>query len=326
MHDVKLLVAGSLNYDVMLFVERFSPPKTRVNALKRFLGGSGGNAAVSAAKILGPGKVAFLGAVGRDRIGRLQLNDLKRHGVVIDYIINIPDIPSGQSFVAVNPSGDTAIYSYYGANELLQVEHAGNVLAKVGDSLEGLLIMSPPLNVVEFLVSEASRRFKKVFWDPGILAGSGLHKLGHVITRVNYLMPNESELLAMTGATNMMEALNKLMKCEFSSKLIIKSGVRGSYLVDLSHSLLTHVSSVDPRRLGFKLVSTSGCGDTYSGVFTAYRLRGFEDVTAMTYASCASAVKASREDPRGAPSKEELESLYSECVKEVSVEERNISL
>lgn len=325
MHDMKLLVAGSLNYDVMLFVERFSPPKTRVNILKKFPGGSGGNAAVSAAKILGPGKVVFLGAVGRDRIGRLQLNNLKRHGVIIDYIINVPDAPSGQSFMAVNPNGDTAIYSYYGANEFLQVEHASSVLAEVSDSLEGLLIMNPPLNVVEFLVSEASRRSKKVFWDPGILADSGLHKLGHIIMRVNYLMPNKSELLTMTGTSNMLEALNKLIKNEYRSKLVIKSGIEGSYLVDLSLGRLVHVSSVDPRALRLKPVSTSGCGDTYTGVFTAYRLHGFEDITAMTYASCASAIKASREDPRGAPSREELESLYSECIKEISIEESHIS-
>ncbi|MEM3948033.1 MAG: PfkB family carbohydrate kinase, partial [Zestosphaera sp.] len=87
MRDVKLLVVGSLNYDVMLFVERFAPPKTRVNRLKTFLGGSGGNAAVSAAKILGPGKVAFLGAVGDDEIGRLQLNDLERHGVITNHVV-----------------------------------------------------------------------------------------------------------------------------------------------------------------------------------------------------------------------------------------------
>ncbi|MEM2004847.1 MAG: carbohydrate kinase family protein [Zestosphaera sp.] len=326
MRDVKLLVVGSLNYDVMLFVERFAPPKTRVNRLKTFLGGSGGNAAVSAAKILGPGKVAFLGAVGDDEIGRLQLNDLERHGVITNHVVKISRTPSGQSFVAVSPDGDTAVYSYYGANEFLQVEHVSNALATVGEDFEGLLVMNPPLNVARFLVGEASRRSKKVFWDPGMLAAGGLRELSPVMMHVDYLMPNEWELLMMTGANNVLGALDKLARHTRRPKLVIKSGVRGSYLVDLSLGTLTHVASVDPQALGLKLVSTSGCGDTYTGVFTAYKLCGFEDVTAMTYASCASTIKASKEDPRGAPSKEELENLHAECVKIVSVEERHISL
>ncbi len=34
-----ILVAGSLNYDITLYVDRFAPPKSVVKKIKRFLGG-----------------------------------------------------------------------------------------------------------------------------------------------------------------------------------------------------------------------------------------------------------------------------------------------
>ncbi len=322
---MKLLVSGSLNYDVMFFVERFAPPKTYVRDLKTFLGGSGGNAAVSAAKILGFGEVGFLGAVGDDQIGRLQVEGLRSHGIIVDHVVKISSTPSGQSFIAVKPDGSTAVYSYYGANELLRVEHVSDALVRVGDRFDGLLIMNPPLDVAEFLVRKASQLLKRIFWDPGILATKGLRKLSPVLAGVDYFMPNESELLMMTGTDDLLKALNKLREAGYRSKLVVKSGDKGSYLIDLGLGVLTHVSSVDPQVLGLNLVSTSGCGDTYTGVFTAYKLSGFDDITSMIHASCASGIKASREDPRGSPSKKELEGLYRDCVKETCIEERHIS-
>src|SRR5690242_1715086 len=65
-----LSVIGAINWDISLFQERFARPgeEVPVKRVEEFSGGKGGNVAVAAARILGPGRAAFVGALGDDPI------------------------------------------------------------------------------------------------------------------------------------------------------------------------------------------------------------------------------------------------------------------
>jgi sugar/nucleoside kinase (ribokinase family) len=68
---VDLVCCGAINWDINLFMERL--PRTSeevpVGEIQRVSGGTAANVSVAAARLLGPESVAFIGALGRDRIG-----------------------------------------------------------------------------------------------------------------------------------------------------------------------------------------------------------------------------------------------------------------
>ncbi|MCD6427987.1 MAG: carbohydrate kinase family protein [Desulfurococcales archaeon] len=305
-----ILVAGSLNYDITLYVDRFAPPKSVVKKIKRFLGGSGGNAAVAAARILGRGKVFLLSAVGNDEIGRAHIRALRDEGVLTTLVKVIDDAESGQAFVIINKSGESAIYSYYGANACLTPEEVRDDVASVLEKVSYVLIMNPPLPIASMLVKLAQERGRVILWDPGVLSNLGLSKLADIIKATNYLLPNREELLILTDSKNETEAVEKLLKMNPELKLVIKEGARGVKYVDLKNRVIYLIGGVPLRELGFELASTVGCGDTLVGAFTALKSMGYSDIEALKLSNCAAAINASKEEPRGSPRFNELIKLF----------------
>ncbi len=320
----KLMVVGSLNYDITLYVDRFAPPKTVVQRLTRYLGGSGGNSAVAAAKVLGEGAVVFFGAVGNDDIGRKHIDALKKEGIITDIIRIIDDVESGQAFVAVDRSGNTAIYSYYGANTKLTPEKIDEEVLTYLDAVQYVLITNPPLPTALELVSKAKELKKTVVWDPGAQSKHGLEVLKPILEKVDYLAPNEGELLIMTGAKELLEAIKSVQRVNPRLKILVKRGEKGSILMDPSSSTMISVNAVPPEALGYKTTSTVGCGDAYVGVFTAFLILGYSEVDAMKVATCAATLNAAYEGPRGVPPKHTLLKWFEACKVLIQVREEKV--
>ena len=320
----KLMVVGSLNYDITLYVDRFAPPKTVVHKLTRYLGGSGGNSAVAAARALGKEAVVFFGAVGDDNIGRMHINALMKEGIITDIIKVINDVESGQAFVAVDKSGDTAIYSYYGANTKLTPEKIDDSVLAYLESIQYLLITNPPLSTALELASKAKELGKTIIWDPGAQSKHGLEVLKPVLEKVDYLAPNEGELLTMTGTDDLFNAIKLVQKVNPHLKILVKRGEKGSALVDTSKNTIVFVNAVPPEALGYKTVSTVGCGDAYVGIFTAFLILGYSEVNAMKVATCAATLNAAYEGPRGIPPKQALLKWFEACKVLINIKEERI--
>ncbi len=302
---LKLLVSGSLNYDMTFYVERFAPPKSVIKEIKEFLGGSGGNAAVAAARIMGRGKVAFFGAVGDDDIGLKHLRGLEEEGLVVDLVHVIKGSRSGRAYVFVRADGATAIYSYYGANHMLRQEDVNVRVLRALEEVDGVLVMNPPLEVARKLLKEAKEMGKLTFWDPGALAYAGVEKLGDLIARVDYILPNESELFLMTRTRNTLEAVEVLRMYSPEITVISKRGNEGAILASPEGRVVV-ISGIPLEEIGLRVVSTVGCGDTFSGVFSALTVMGYSLEESLKLANCAAAINATREEARGSPKYGEL--------------------
>ncbi len=303
-----LLVSGSLNYDVTFEVNAFAPPKAIVRKISRYLGGSGGNAAVAAARILGPRKVFFLGSVGNDDIGEMHLKSLAEEGLITQYIRVVDGVESGQAFVAVRPDGETAIYSYYGANQYI----TSDALSKILPKIQATLIMNPPLPVAREIALQAKSFGKKIFWDPGALAYKGIDELGDIIRHTDYFMPNLNELLILTGENSLTDALNRIKEINPRLKVILKRGAEGASFHYLRTGEEIKIPAIPPEALGLGgIVSTVGCGDTLTGSFTALMLRGFNERDSLLLSVCAAAVNLAFEGPRNSPTYNELLNKYS---------------
>jgi len=317
-----LIVSGSLNYDIFFKVDHFAPPKSTIKELHRYLGGSGGNSAVAAARILGDKKVAFIGAVGKDEIGRKHIISLMNEGILTNLIFAVEGVESGQAFVASDPSGETAVYSYYGANTYLSPDYIRKeeVQKAIRDSW-GILITNPPLPTIKELVNTSREYGKVIFWDPGTLSKQGLSALKEIIGKIDYLMPNKNELLALTEAQDIAEALHHLKGINSGLKVIVKEGSKGSTLYNLKENSAIHISSINPLSLGLNVSSSVGCGDTYSGVYTALKHEKWEDKEALIAASCASTINLAFEGPRNSPKLNELMRYLPKCRRSVEITE-----
>ncbi len=305
-----IIVAGSLNYDITLYVDKFAPPKSIVRNIKRFLGGSGGNAAVAAARILGKNKVFLLSAVGNDEVGKAHLIALKNEGINTSLIKVFSTIESGQAFVIIDKSGESAIYSYYGANYYLSPNEVGKNLEDVLDKVTHVLIMNPPLPVAVTLAKLARSKNKIILWDPGILSNLGFNQLAEVIKSVDYLLPNKEELLILTDSGIEDKALEKLASLNPELTIIIKEGSHGVKYINLRNRKTYRIGAVPLHKLGLELISTVGCGDTLVGVFTALKSMGYDDLKALKLSICAAAINASKDEPRGSPYFSELIKFY----------------
>src|SRR5215471_9008350 len=114
----ELLVTGALNWDVNLFVKKLPlrGEEVVVERIERVPGGKGGNLSVAAARILGPGRVALLACVGKDVVGRNQVDILRRDGVETGAIQELDGVESGQAFITVGEDGQNVVETHFGAN------------------------------------------------------------------------------------------------------------------------------------------------------------------------------------------------------------------
>ncbi|HDI86496.1 MAG TPA: hypothetical protein ENF83_03725 [Candidatus Korarchaeota archaeon] len=106
-----------------------------------------------------------------------------------------------------------------------------------------------------------------------------------------------------------------------SSKFIVKLGARGSMLVDASTGRWIRVGAPSLERLGRRVVNTVACGDPFIGALAASKYEGLDDAESLVRANAAGALKATRLETRGSPTREELLSFLERARGMMEVQE-----
>jgi ribokinase len=304
---VEICVAGAINWDINLFVERFPRigEEVPVERITRIPGGKGANVAVAAARILGPGKTVLIGCLGRDSIGEQQLEILRDEGVVVSGIKISEEAESGQAYIIIDRDGRNVIHTLFGANlELSPEDILGSRILSLLTESSIVTLIDPPTETIEAAASLAKEKGKTVIWDAGVRSTLGIERLGKILENLDYLVINEVEVKNLTGETNPLRAWQLLSAVNSDLRLIVKLGERGCSMV--SPDLMIAVPPVDLESLGLRVVNTVGCGDAFLGVFAASKAEGFDDIEALERANLAGALKATKAETRGSPEKEEL--------------------
>jgi ribokinase len=309
---VDLICCGAINWDINLFMGRL--PRTgeevSVKEIQRVSGGTAANVSVAAARILGPGRVAFIGALGDDEIGDIQISTLEKEGVDVSGILRIPGEESGQAYITISADGENEIHTYFGANLRMSPIHFDNPgVIKMMEAAKISVVMDPPLDVASELMGRCAEYGSKVIWDPGVYAELGLEVIGPALSNVDYFILNHLEyenLLGTSDPTSVGTALGSERKV---IKAIIKHGSEGCILRDNSSETTVHVGAVPLDRLGLSVVNTVGCGDAFIGAFAAAKVMGLDDVESLRRGCAAGSFKATRLETRGGPTAEELEDI-----------------
>jgi ribokinase len=313
-----LIVCGAINWDISCFVERLPVPgeEVTIKHITRVSGGTGGNIAVAAARILGAKKVALIGALGKDDIAHQQVAALVDEGVITEGIDHITGVESGQAYILVDQTGQNVIASHLGANAKLGLAHLNK--AQVKQQLKecrGIVLTDPPLEVAKELINLAKRRDVPVLWDPGILISPNREALQSLARQAEVLFLNETEADDLLGTDELNMSLQKLKGLGFGNHTVLKLGAQGAAMIEPASGLIFEIPALPLEELGLNVVSTVGCGDVFAGVFAAYHVRGSSLVQSLIMASAAAGLNATRPETRGSPDWATLEEVANRSQK-----------
>jgi ribokinase len=307
-----LVICGAINWDISCFVERLPVPgeEVTIKHITRVSGGTGGNIAVAAARILGAKKVALIGALGKDDIARRQIGTLEDEGVITEGIDHIVGVESGQAYILVDQVGQNVIASHLRANARLGLEHLNK--AQVKQQLEecrGIVLTDPPLDVATELINLAKRRDVPVLWDPGILISPNREALQSLAKQAEVLFLNETEADALLGTDKLNTSLQKLKELGFHNHIALKLGAQGAAMLEPASGTVSQIPALPLEKLGLNVVNTVGCGDVFAGVFAAYHVLGTSLAQSLIMASAAASLNATRPETRGSPDRASLEEM-----------------
>jgi len=313
-----LVVCGAINWDISCFVEQLPMPgeEVTIKHITRVSGGTGGNIAVAAARILGAKEVALIGALGRDDIARQQIAALEDEGVITEGIQHIKREESGQAYILVDQTGENVIASHLGANARLCLEHLNKVQVKRQlQECRGIVLTDPPLEVAVELIHLAKRRAVPVLWDPGILISPNWEALQSLAKGAGVLFLNETEANALLGTDELNASLQKLKKLGLGNHAVLKLGAQGAAMLEPASGTLIEIPALPLKKLGLNIINTVGCGDVFAGVFAAYHVLGANLRKSLIMASAAAGLNATRPETRGSPDRARLEEVANRSQK-----------
>ncbi|GAA0133784.1 ribokinase [Paenibacillus sp. YSY-4.3] len=280
----KILVIGSINMDLVLRVPYIPQVGETLlgSSVERVPGGKGANQAVTAAKL--GADVSMLGKVGGDEFGGPLIDNLRQAGVNTDHIDLEPAASSGLAAIQVNDEGDNSIVVLSGANDLCDKDYvlAHEKLIKEADIV--ILQMEIPHEAVYEAVDLARKHGKTIILNPAPAPDSIPDE---VLGKLDYLIPNETELQKLSGQTvdsiASAEDAAKVLLAKGVDSLIVTLGSNGSLYVDVNETV--HV----PARV-VKAVDTTAAGDSFVAAFAASLSEGKSVQEAISFATKVSSI------------------------------------
>jgi ribokinase len=307
---VDLICCGAINWDISLFVERLPRrgEEVEVRSIQRVSGGTAANVAVASARILGPGRVAFIGALGGDEIAVRQLAILRDEGVETSGVLRVPGEESGQAYITIGPEGENEIHTFFGANLALAPERLlePDRLRLIGEA-KVAVIMDPPPPSARLLAELCAERGVTAVWDPGVYSGMGLGALRDTLRNVDYFTLNQVEFEGLLGTSDPLEVGRRLEAVKGGIRAIIKRGGEGAALY--GDGEVIEVEALPLGTMGMRVVNTVGCGDAFIGAFAAAKVEGLGDREALRWGCAAGSYKATRMETRGGPTRRQLMEL-----------------
>lgn len=284
-----VLVAGELNVDIILNQINMFPAMGKevlAGNMTIALGSSSGIFA-SNLSVLGT-KVAFTGMLARDHFGEQILASLREKRVNTDHIL-FTDVRSTGATIALSFDEDRAMVTYPGSMALFSVD----------DISDALLQRSRHLHVSSIFLStrlkqDVCRLFRKAKslglttsldpqWDPEEKWDIDFAKL---LPDVDIFLPNESEVLALTGQDDVEQAVVSLLP--MTNILIVKRGRNGASLWSGQQHL--HQSAF----LNNKVVDAIGAGDSFDAGFVHYFIQGRPLKDCLEFAALTGAINTTQ--------------------------------
>jgi sulfofructose kinase len=296
----KILCAGIAVQDIIMRVQNFPAPGTKVAASEFIVtgGGCAANAAVTIARL--DGRVAFVGPLGGsdDAVSNRILSDLVKEGVDCAGVERVDEGSASVSLILLDATGEKTIATRRGVN------------------LDNVLPKDPARLVADANAVLVDNRFPE-FVTAVCRAAQG-HKIPIVIdldqaTKLDdpllalgtHVVASTEALFGMTGSNDYEDAL-KTLSTHLSSFVAITDGPKGVYWLEgggLRHLPAFNVDVID----------SLGAGDAFHGGFTLALVEGRALPDILRFASATAALKCTKfGGASGAPMRADVEAFLKQ--------------
>jgi len=281
-----IAVVGSLHYDILVAGDA-RPRKGETlfgDSWAWKCGGKGGNQALEAARH--GGRVAFIGAVGRDGFGDALLNRLNGAEVSTDGVRRLADVGSGMSVALFDRSGDYGAVIVPGSN--WQIAADDLVEDPQLRRCDALLLQ----NEVRPETNLAAAKIAKTSGALVILNAAPARELpDDLASLIDILVVNEIEAEALAGGG----PITTMAAAETAARRL--TARVGTVIVTLGgEGLVACRRGETPEHVPghrVRVASTHGAGDTLIGALATRLVAGADLASAARYANAAAAVLVS---------------------------------
>jgi sugar/nucleoside kinase (ribokinase family) len=236
-----------------------------VDEIRATAAGTAGGAALTLAKLGAHTRSA--GAIGTDALGDLLLSLLQRRGVDTAMLVRRPDVQTSASVLPIRPNGERPAFHVVGANAAYGPADVDRAAVEAADHLH--------LGGPEFLGGEAAAEILSAARAAGVATSADLLAPGDpgilewisaALPHIDMLLPNEEQLLGLTGESDLVAAAQTLIG-RGVGLVAVTRGARGALVVDATSTVVVPAFPIEP-------VDTTGCGDAFSAGFIVGRCLG----------------------------------------------------
>ena len=299
-----IVVAGSANVDFILRVARLPQPNQTVTGrdMAVAIGGKGLNQAVACARL---GTVTrMIAAVGEDGFAGQAISYLMANGVDTKHVTALDRIATGVANILVAEDGQNMIVVTPGANARLTPEMIDAAEPAIAEARALIVQLETPLDAVRRALEVARRHGVMTVLNPApVQAGAlALFALADLVT------PNETELAALTGIDGQDDAsLTEALQA------VIGAGARQAVVTLGAQGCATLIGGKLARVPAFtvRAVDATGAGDHFNGALVSRLVSGDDLMSALRYASAASALSVTRASADSAATKAEVEAFLN---------------
>ena len=253
---------------------------------------------------------AAIGAVGADAFGQCLLKQLEADGVVADGVRQLPDQTTGIAFVAYNADGSRDFVFSLGAGGNLSSDM---LLPELFDGLRCFHVMGSTLSMSAEAL-QVCREALRMAVDAGALISFDPNlrpelmppeeariAFADFMSSAGILLPTAAELLELTAADNLNQAVDMLLAERPDRIIVVTRGAAGC-------TVYSGDGQVDAPGYAVDEIDPTGAGDCFDAGFLSELLAGKSPVEAARLANACGALAVTAKGPMaGAMTRAEVE-------------------
>ena len=296
----EILVIGSLNYDLVISADHLPIPGETIigGNLKTYPGGKGANQAVAAARM--GGKVRMIGHIGKDGYGDELINTLKNDGIDPRWISREGEEATGVAMITVDKTGMNTIVVASGANMLVTPQQVQQAVPAFQNASVLVMQLEIPLDAVQEGIRIARTKGIKIILNPA----PAQDLPADLIRSVDYLIPNQTELMMLSGQKDVESGIEYLLKLGVET-VVVTLGEEGVLLAKNGFRKRIPAYKVD-------VIDTVAAGDAFVGAFAVALSEDKPEETAVFLANAAAAISVTRHGAQPSlPSRSEVDEFFS---------------